>query len=146
MIILQYFLALLACTAFAWELMNLTKAVFSKNWPTTKGSLDEWDMNYEDDGDAVNFRFRHIAYSYTVRETQYTSNKLGHGFPSWFGSEMVNATLTKVFENSPSLKVHFHPRNPSNSVLTVGAKQYHFFKLFIYAFVISFLLLSIRDA
>lgn len=141
----QYFITFLICVAVAWELTNVTKAVLSKRWPTTNGNLDEWDMSYEDGGDTVNFRIRHIAYSYTVRGEQYSSNKLGHGFPSWLGSEMVNPTIERVFKNSPSLKVHFHPTYPATSVLTVGLKRYHLFRLFTSAIALVFMITSIRD-
>lgn len=124
----------------------MARSIFSKRWPTTNGKLEEWDMNWEAGGEGDNFRFRHIEYSYSVREEQYNSARIGYGFPSWIGAEMVSGTLNKIFKNSPSLKVHYHPRQPAISVLAVGVKPYHLFKIFAFSLGLAVIALSIRDA
>ena len=128
-----------------FEIINLIKSIVAINWKMASGKIRNWDMHYSDDGDSTNLVVNNLDYSYSVAGIDYTSKRIAFGFPTIMEALYVGNEFERVLSDAPSLMVYYDAKNPKVSVLMVGIKVFHLFKIFALLLVLTFIGLAINE-
>ncbi len=128
LIIIFFLLPLLVGVALSF--INFRKAVVSKKWPTTIGTVVSSDVKRPS---GKNTKYEAVVkYSYRVDTTEFLSDNLkmlaARGTSEW-AKEKVSK-----FPVSSELRVFYNPKKPKDSVIEPGLQKDNFIYLFGSAF------------
>lgn len=108
------------------------RSIAATHWPTADGELINVliDENHDDESTYEPV----VAYRYKIGSTSFESSRFAFGFmASSLRTESVRV-VRNIIEQTP-LKVYYHPRKPTLSVLLTGVRVHHIIQGFFYAVI-----------
>ena len=124
-------------------IQNLIKSHRSRNWPSCIGKLKYWDIQSKEADEGIETQIKRFNYLYTIEQVEFEGTRIGFGFPdSLRDGGFDQKDFDEILKNAPALKIYYSPKNPSESTLCVGVKNFHLtsvlFHLFIFIMAIVF--------
>lgn len=131
------------------ELNDVLHSAAAARWKSTAEHLKEWDIHWDVDSENSALTIRNIQYSYTVGPKEYSSSRLGFGFPRRMGDiyfGMRERTLNSILGHAPDVTAFYDPANPAQSALSVGIQPHHRIRMELLLFftLILFLLHTLQ--
>ena len=119
LIIILSSLAGLCLTVFATR--NSINAIKTKSWPTTGGTVVFSEVQRSS-------RYvPKVVYSYTLRGSEYTSDKIGLTNFAQYRKQEDAARVTGAYPVNAKVTVYYNPGNAEEAILEPGIKGEHVF-------------------
>ena len=120
---------ILGLVLFSYGISDIRKAVSSKDWPVTTGTI----VGSDSSGDSPD-----ITYAYTINGIPYQCSKV---YPHWFWSAGSSRHVVNAFPVRSSAPVHYSPTNPQEALLWVGLHPGVFQRLICSTLILSVIIL-----
>lgn len=127
---------MLLALAFAYiiSILHLIKSLKSKQWPLTKGVIENSGIQEITDYDGTSYEAK-VIYSYVVNGKYFESDNI-----AFWGILSLSKVAAKRYQSSltknDEVKVYYNPINPDESTLYVGLNRNHIHSI-IYVVIVT---------
>jgi hypothetical protein len=95
-----------------WDIGKLRQARAARNWPTAEGTVVLSTID-----DRQKESTPHVVYTYTVADTEYTSNQISFDIFDKPGGEGRIESIIARYPEGTEVTVYYDPGNPSTAIL-----------------------------
>ena len=119
---------LLAAAACAYALIHIVRALGARRWPVTEGTIAGTRLVHRSDPEDGTSDYEYLAYRYEVAGQHYRNDRVRFGYQVTPNSVVPSldpeprspdaaAALAARYPKGMPVRVHYNPRDPSDSVL-----------------------------
>lgn len=134
------FFLLLLTGFFIFSVIGDIKAIQTKSWPTTDGTVISSSVKRGSSSKGSSKYLPDITYAYVCNGEEYSSNK--YSSTAARGSSFWAKDVTSKYPPNASVKVYYNPNNPKSSVLKTGLTSDNYWMTIISLFFIIVVLLA----
>jgi hypothetical protein len=112
-------------------IIPMYKNITSMNWPTITASIASSTVEKIDTHQKVRFAYKPlIIYTYTINDKSYSGNTRTFGEAA-LGNPSLAQLVVSEYPLGESIKIHYNPTNPEESVIEAGFSYYNLGAIFI---------------
>jgi hypothetical protein len=134
------FFLLLLLAWLTYSAVGVTKAILTKSWPATTGTVISSVVHRETSSKGKPKFNPVINYSYKIGTEEYFSDKYSSTLPR--GSSEWAKQIISRYPDNEVIKVYYNPANPKESVLAPGLQSDNYWMSILSSFFFAMVLLA----